>query len=128
MLEAQASVCVVPSARMMGSRPLLMARIVSVSSSVRSVSWVSFCTTSPVSRNRGHRACTPFPTLSYAAYCAHGRDAPTAIDELAGQPGPDWCCRERSGPRLLRALPGAGPRIVARDGLYRYAASDLRGP
>ena len=36
--------------------------------------------------------------------------------------------RERTGPRLLRALPRGGPRSVARHGVHRHPGSGLRGP
>src|ERR1700761_2158602 len=136
MLEAQASVCVVPSARIIGSRPRLMAQAASVI--VVGIRIMRMGLPAPPPSSNRHRSADigqptwpqakPFAMRGYAAYCAHGRDAPTAIDELAGQPGPDRRGRERSGARFLRALPGAGPRTVARDGLHRHAASDLRGP
>src|SRR5579871_6463178 len=69
--------------------------------------------------------------LSYHLIARHNRRygtcPPHRADELAGQPGSHWPSRERTDPRLLRALPGERARPVARDRLHRYAASDLRG-
>src|SRR6185312_2114582 len=81
-----------------------------------------------VAQHPGNATARGFYSSRLRGIMAYGTHAPSAPDELAGQPGPYRPARKRPDPRFLRTLLRRRPPRIARDGLHRYAAPDFRRP